>query len=68
MKKNKKWRNDTKIFNSYSNFSYKCSCGHTVIMTNKVEKTICSYCGNYTFKTKEDEIKYRMQEAIKRNK
>lgn len=40
-------------------FRYKCSCGHTVYLVNK-DKKICSCCGKYIFKNKQDEFKYRL--------
>lgn len=65
-KMGKEWERYSKLFESMSNCSYKCACGHTVLMTNKVDKTVCSNCGKYVFKSKKDEFNYRMQEKMKR--
>lgn len=42
--------------------SYKCKCGHTVVITNKNGRALCSYCHNYVFKDKKTEFEYRMKE------
>lgn len=66
MKKSKKWKEDTKLFKSLSDCCYKCSCGHSVIMTRKIDKVICSHCGNYVFKSKKDEFEFRLKEKMKK--
>ena len=40
-----------------------CSCGHTINIPNKMDKIICSHCGNYVFKDKKTEFEYRLKEA-----
>lgn len=42
--------------------TYKCKCGHSVVIVNKNGRAICSYCKNYVFKDKETEFKYRTKE------
>lgn len=44
---------------------YKCKCGHRNVIPQNKEKTLCSWCGNYVFKEKKDEFKYRMGELVK---
>ena len=44
---------------------YKCKCGRRVIIPKWVDKQICSWCGNYVFRNKYDEFKYRVKEKIK---
>ena len=46
------------------NITKKCKCGHSVDVLGK--KKICTHCGNYVFKNKEEEFKYRLEEKIKR--
>lgn len=43
-----------------------CKCGHRILMGLE-ERKVCSWCGNYIFKTKEDEFKYRLEEKMKKN-
>ena len=52
-----------KILNEYNKYSYKCSCGHTVVIFPKEEKKLCKWCNNYVFKNKLDEFKYRFNEV-----
>lgn len=41
-----------------SKYKTTCVCGHKTIV-NK-DKVVCSYCGRYVFKNKQDEFKYRL--------
>ena len=41
-----------------------CKCGHSVLVPLKKAKTICSWCGEYVFKDKETEFKYRLQSKL----
>lgn len=43
--------------------SVKCKCGHTVFLGRK-DKIVCSWCGNYVFKDKKEEFRYRMEQMI----
>ena len=61
------YKDDTKLFKSISNHRVKCKCSHTVVMA-KVERTICSFCGRWVYKTPQLEFKYKMKELIKGGK
>ena len=54
-----------KMPSNYRKNTYKCKCGHSIVIAYNCEKVVCSYCGNYVFKNKKDEFKYRMRERIK---
>lgn len=43
---------------------YQCTCGHKVVIPEWVDKQCCSWCGNYVFKSKKDEFKYRMKGIV----
>ena len=58
----------THMSNEYDKVKYLCKCGHKVVIPKWVDKQICDWCGNYVFKTKQDEFKFRMQENIRRKK
>jgi len=45
----------------------KCKCGYTLQIPADVEKTVCSWCGNYVFRDKKVEFEYRMNEEMRRN-
>ena len=45
-----------------------CKCGHSIPMTERTEKTICSWCGNYVFRDKKTEFEYRLKEQCKIDK
>lgn len=45
----------------------KCKhCGHTVSISAQVDHILCSWCGNYIFKTPQDEFRFRYNEKKKR--
>lgn len=44
---------------------YRCSCGHRVVIPDKANKQLCSWCHKYVFKDKKDEFEYRLKEKMK---
>lgn len=51
-----------KLESAIDQITFKCSCGHSVEVYQ--DKRICTHCGKYVFKNKEDEFKYRLNERI----
>lgn len=49
-----------------NNLNVKCSCGHSIDLFNKT-KAICSHCGKWVFKDKNEEFKYKLNQKIKSN-
>lgn len=63
------FREDDRMFEEYSKHKVKCKhCGHSSTMPVYVDKKICSWCGNYVFRTPEIEFKFRLKEKIKRKR
>lgn len=58
----------TKILNDITKSRVKCSCGKSILLPPKTDRTICSWCGNYVFKDKDTENKYRMKEYLFKEK
>lgn len=56
----KKIKDIIKLASEQTDASIKCDCGHTVLVPTRKDKIICSWCGEYVFKDKETEFKYRM--------
>lgn len=54
-----------RMTDEYDKVKYMCKCGHRVIIPMWLDKQLCSWCGNYVFKNKVDEFKYRIGEKIK---
>ncbi len=48
---------------------YCKKCGHSIVFpkSSKVDKTICSHCGNYIFKNDLIEFKYKLKQNTKKN-
>ena len=42
----------------------KCKCGHINTMSNREDKMICKWCGNYVFRNKQKEFEYRLKEKM----
>lgn len=61
----KQYKDDSKMFDEYTNNTVKCTCGHSVVIRPTVEKVICTWCQKYVFRNKEDEFKYRIKEKLK---
>lgn len=47
-----------------TNYSVKCECGHSILVTNKYKRTICSWCGKYVYANDEVKKKYEQQKFI----
>ena len=58
----KEWK---KLNDEYDKMKYICKCGHRVIIHPNRKKTLCSWCGNYVFREKKDEFKYRLGGLVK---
>lgn len=56
------------LLNDITKSRIKCSCGHSVLIPNKKDKCICSWCGNYVFKNKQAEFKYKFKEKLMKEK
>lgn len=52
------------MFQTYTDNSYKCRCGHTVAIAKNCEKIVCNHCGRYVFREKKDEFMYRLKEVM----
>lgn len=49
----------------YSEFMYKCECSHTQLIPYNIDKVICSHCGKWIYKSKEDEFKDKIKSLLK---
>ncbi len=50
-----------KYLNELQNNTYSCKCGHRVVITNRVNKVICDWCGRSVYKNKKDEFMDKME-------
>ena len=57
-------RKKDKLQEVKTELTVKCKCGHSIFMPVYLKKTICSYCGNYTFRDSKEEFKYRMERMM----
>ena len=48
-----------------TNNTVKCpNCGHSILITNKYKKVICSWCSHMVFADKKTEFVYRVKERL----
>lgn len=52
-----------KMFNTYRENSFKCKCGHTIVVSKQIKKVVCNHCGKYVFRDPKDEFIYRLKEV-----
>ena len=46
-------------------YMIKCKSSHTILFTWSKDRLLCSHCGNWVYKDKKTEIKYKMKEYLK---
>lgn len=51
-----------KYHQAVSKYRKICKCGHSVLITSKDGKQLCTFCKNYVFATPELERQYRLNE------
>lgn len=56
-------KEDTKLFNELAKYQVKCKCSHSITMV-KADRTICSYCGRWVYRTPQLKFKYKMKEFL----
>lgn len=59
----KQYREDTKKFNSITNDTVKCKCGHSILIGTHGKK-ICSFCGRMVYKDKKEEFRTRLGKLL----
>lgn len=53
-----------KIAHSQTNSTIKCKCSHSIVMPN-ADRTICSWCGRWVYRTPQIEFKHKLMKKIK---
>lgn len=46
--------------------TYKCKCGHSLVIYPKENKKLCRWCGKYVYKSKQDEFKDKLINVIRK--
>ena len=49
----------------FQNYVIKCKCSHSILFTGRKDRIICSHCGNYVYRDKKVEMKYKIKELLK---
>lgn len=61
------FKEDAKKLESIAKHRVKCKCSHVIIMP-KADRTICSHCGSYVYRTPQIEFKYKTIEKLRKQK
>lgn len=61
-----KYENPTKYTKLDVKNKVYCKCGKTVEFWSEERKVICTWCGNYVFRTSKDEFDFRIKERLKK--
>lgn len=69
MKDHEMTHDEWKLFNyqkkldrAYEQNRHHCKCGHSVAIRPKEDRVMCTYCGNWIYRTEEIEKKYKLKE------
>ena len=56
---------DELIASYYANFRTLCKCGHSILISPKEGKKLCSHCGHWVYQDKNLEFKEKLNNARK---
>ena len=59
------YQEDSKKFNELLKYRVKCKCSHSIVMS-KADRTICSHCGRWVYRTPQIEFEYKLKGLIKK--
>ena len=46
-----------KLLGFYTDNTFKCKCGHSVVIYPDKKKKLCTWCNNYVYRDKKEEFK-----------
>ena len=61
----KKYKEERKKDNAYTEIKRYCKCGHAVYVIKQFKKVVCGYCGRYVYYDEKEEFKDKLQRKIK---
>ena len=54
-----------KLENVRQEMTVTCKCGHRVLFQVQTDRIICTYCGNWVYRTPKLEFEYKLKEKMK---
>ena len=66
MGKNSRTENPKKYHEKICKIKHTCKCGHVVMIPVYKDRTLCSYCGFWVYKTPKLEFEYKLKEKMKK--
>ena len=46
--------------------TFKCKCGHSVVIYPKQTKRLCTWCNHYVYRDKKEEFKEKLKNSLKK--
>lgn len=56
---------DGKMLEFKKKNTFKCSCGHSVVIYPINEKRLCTWCNHYVYREKKNEFKDKLNNMLK---
>ena len=66
MGKESRTENPKKYHEKINVIKHTCKCGHVVMIPVYKDRTLCSYCGFWVYKTPKLEFEYKLKEKMKK--
>lgn len=60
------YENPTEFMRVMRQVTYRCKCGHSVVIPAFVNKKICHWCGKWVYKSDREEFKEKLRKEIKK--
>ena len=64
-KKNSKYLDEEMLEFDKAN-TYKCKCGHSIVIWPIETKRLCNWCHNYVYRDKKQEFKDKLKNSLKK--
>lgn len=59
------FKEESRLFRELSKFRVRCKCSHSVYI-GRMDRMMCSHCGEWVYRTPELQFKYKMKEVLKK--
>ena len=55
-----------KMHDAMQKIRIKCKCGHSIVVPPKINRVICSWCGNYVYKDPKEQFKHDLIKMMRK--
>ena len=64
---NMTFKEESRLFRELSKHRARCKCSHSVYI-GRLDRTLCSYCGEWVYRTPEIRFKYEIEKYLKKER